>query len=380
MPPFFDRFRGIVPRRRRRATGLIAPKESIWKRMPDHVFVRLVAFCELEDIASLTLACRLTHARILRNESAISQAYLSMRKKKPGSEFEGDNFLSPGDDLTFITELFPPPPPQYAACEGQEDVEYSLAYLTDLKRCWATCVRLSFHLADHVVRYHLETDTIARPLWSSSKTEKEVVYTKAVGELQARLLHPLAYAIFFLESSASPEWGSSDQMTDLASFMRRQQFILQEPPFTDTQILLSTQHCMELLCSTVRRLMGPDFPWASSESWVTLLLLTSTLERVVQFFQSIASDTENHTQSASTSWSHRKEFLWQMRSDLGQYMASIGQISGPNSEGGPMLDHVWFGAAHQELLLREAIPHRPEYPVPVLHGSEVTLHCKFCYH
>lgn len=161
--------------------------------------------------------------------------------------------------------------------------------------------------------------------------------------------------------------------------MQRQQSILQEPPFTDTQILLSTQHCMELLCSTVRRLMGPDFPWASSESWVALLLLTSTVERVVQFFHAIASDTENHAQSTSTSWSHRKEFLWQMRNDLGQYMASIGQVSGPNSNGGPMLDHVWFGAAHRELLQREAIPHCPEYPVSVLHGSEVTLHCKFCY-
>jgi hypothetical protein len=60
-----------------------------------------------------------------------------------------------------------------------------------LHRCWKTCLRLSYHLADHVVEHHLETDPLAQPLWSSSKTEKEVVYSKAVASLQAKLLHPM---------------------------------------------------------------------------------------------------------------------------------------------------------------------------------------------
>jgi hypothetical protein len=102
-----------------------------------------------------------------------------------------DGVLSPGDDIAFISELFPPPPPEYNSDMDQDNAGYSLGYLGDLTRCWKTCIRLSYHLADHVVEHHLETDPIAHPLWSSSKTEKEVVYSKAVVSLQAKLLYPM---------------------------------------------------------------------------------------------------------------------------------------------------------------------------------------------
>jgi hypothetical protein len=120
----------------------------------------------------------------------IAQTYLNLRRQKWTRQNENDAGLSPGDDLTFISELFPPPPPQYAVGEHYySDAEYSLAYLADLKRCWTTCIQLSYHLADHAVRHHLETDSIARPLWLSSKTEKEFIYSKAVEATQAKLLH-----------------------------------------------------------------------------------------------------------------------------------------------------------------------------------------------
>lgn len=37
-----------------------------------------------------------------------------------------------------------------------------MAYLADLERCWSTCIRFSYDLADHVVRYHLGNDSIAQ--------------------------------------------------------------------------------------------------------------------------------------------------------------------------------------------------------------------------
>lgn len=131
---------------------------------------------------------------------------------------------------------------------------------------------------------------------------------------------------------------------------------------------------MQLLCKTVQRLMSPDFPYSSLESWVSLLLLTSTLEKILQFFLAIAADEENiHT----STWSHRKEFMWRMREDLGQYVAFKGKSPGNNSISKPSLDQVFFKAAYQEMTRRGAIPHSAD-PIPILHGSTLALHCAYC--
>lgn len=191
MPPFFDRFRAAVSRRSKRVSISLTPKESVWERLPDDVLVRIVALCEIDDIKSLALACRLLHRRIFEAEFAISRSYIKLRCRNTSFDNDCDISLSPGDDLSFITELFPPDPPLYALGECHHHAEYSLAYLADLIRCWSTCVRLSYHLADNVVRHHLETDSAARPIWSFSKTEKELVYSKAVEKLQGKLLHPM---------------------------------------------------------------------------------------------------------------------------------------------------------------------------------------------
>ncbi|KAJ6112053.1 hypothetical protein N7523_008114 [Penicillium sp. IBT 18751x] len=393
MSPFFDRLRTKVSRRAKRSSLLIIHKEPIWKRLPDNVLVRITSFSELEDIVSLALTCRFLHHRIAKSEYAIAHAILDLHTKKRNLEdyYEDGVELSPDDDLTFISELFPPPPPQYAVGEGHDDAGYTLGYLADLKRCWSTCIRLSYHLADHVVRHHLETDSLARPLWSCSKTEKEYVYSKAVETLQARLLRPLAYAIFFLENSSDDSFdcGSSDHVKNFCASFKRQQAILQGPPFNNTRNIILTEHCLQLLCSTVRRLMHPEFGHSTSESWVSLLLLNSTMERIVEFFHAIAEDDEK-TQTLShghghglghghvSTWSARREFLWQMRDDLGHHMASLREGSAKDDDDILTLDHVWFKAAYQEMVRRGAIPHSPEQLVPVLYGSAVRLDCAYC--
>lgn len=190
MPPNFNRFRTVLSRRGRRSSFPVTPKESVWKRLPDNVLVKLVSLCGLEEIVSLALTCRLLHRRVFKNELAISHSYMNLRRNLSTSGDE-DISISPGDDLTFISELFPPPPPQYAVGDGHADADYSFAYLADLQRCWKTCIHLSYYLAEYTVRHHLETDPIARPLWNSSKTEKEFVYSKAVAMLHEKLIYPL---------------------------------------------------------------------------------------------------------------------------------------------------------------------------------------------
>jgi hypothetical protein len=166
----------------------------------------------------------------------------------------------------------------------------------------------------------------------------------------------------------------------MASSIERQQTILQKAPFTDTQIFLSTHHCMHLLFSTVQRLMGPEIPHSSAESWISLLLTTSTMERIVSFFVSVAKDDHSKRKVVHDStWSHRKEFLLSMRKDLNDYMASVSD-HGKNTNHEPELNHVWFQAACHEMDRRGAIPHTvQDTEVHILHGSVVKLECESCY-
>lgn len=376
----------------------VGPKASGWKRLPSHVFVTILASCDLKDIGSLFLSCRALHDRVYKLEFAIAWAYIQLRKQMQHQSHCIDGGLSPGDDISFISELFPSPPPEYSTGMAHDNAGYSLGYLGDLKRCWNTCIRLSHHLADHVVEHHLETDAIAQLLWSSSKTEREVVYSKAVASLQAKLLYPMygptmlffleaylleyrAYAVFFLESLASSDSDSdhSGHHKNMACSIERQQSILRKAPFDDTLIFLSTHHCMQLLFSTVQRLMGPEIPHSSAGSWLSILLTTSTMERILDFFVSIAKDDQRkQIGEHDSTWSHRKEFLWAMRKDLNEYMASFNDHGEQTLE--PKLNHIWFQAARNEMDRRGAIPHTVNYSeVHVLLGSVVKWECEYCY-
>lgn len=336
---------------RRRSTRKYSTrqKQSIWETLPSDILIRILIQCELNDIYALSLVCRVLRRRIYQHEPAIAQEYLCCRLHQ-----HYPAVLSSGDNLTFIYNLFPPPPPHYPATDGSLEnnfPEYSLSYLSDLTRCWRTCIRLSFYLAESAVQHHLETDTTIRGV-----SEQEAIYSKAVFQLQDKLLHPIAYLIFFLESDAAT--------TPLS--IETQQSILQQPPFTDTQILLSTHHCMTLLCNCLRRLMAPDIQYPSTEPWLRLLLTTSTLERTLNFFAAAAiTDTNTADEkkekvagsTSSASWTPRMEFIWQMRNDWEQILSatreSIYDLDTKNeairvlSTAG--VEEVWFEAAKREV-------------------------------
>ena len=370
-------------------------KESFWEVIPSNILIQILAQCELSDIYSLNLVCRVLHRRVYQHEPAIAQEYLFRRLHQhyPAS-------LSPGDNLTFIYNLFPPPPPHYPAADGSPEdnlPEYSFCYLTDLARCWKTCIRLSFYLAESVVQHQLETDTTIRDV-----SAQEAIYSKAVCQLQDKLLHPMyvqipltiqftiqhltgarASLIFFLESDATT-----------SSSIESQQSILQQSPFTDTQILLSTHHCMTLLCNCLRHLMAPDIHYPSTEPWLRLLLTTSTLERTLDFFTAAATsttceDNENRkklTKLSDATWTPRMEFIWQMRNDWEQILSATKEstrdletkneaIRSLSTSG---VEDVWFEAARRELDRRDMIPHACGEGIPVLHEATTRLRCEFC--
>ncbi|KAL4897577.1 hypothetical protein BDV59DRAFT_46389 [Aspergillus ambiguus] len=374
---FVRRARKSISIHRKAATSPIYQEQPIWARLPTSILVKILAKCELSDIYRLMLSGRLLHQRIREHEPAIAQAYLHNRRLQNRFIEDAQNEIStsPGDDLAFIADLFPPPPPQYTNNNSTDDQpDYSFGYMADLTRCWRTCIRLSYFLAEYVVLQHLQTDPLAKPLWASSKTEKELVYSKGIDQLQSRLLSPMAYLIFFLETIAS----ASSTLPSLET----QKSILQQPPFTSTHILLSTHHCMHLLCSTVRRMMAPEIPSSSTEHWLSLLLTTSTLERILDFFTAAAADQAaregptNHSHTTLPTWTNRMEFMWRMRSDWGEYLASNAETGGASTP--PGLNAIWFEAARRELSRRGAIPHRCGDAVPILHGSAVVLRCGLC--
>ena len=122
--------------------------------------------------------------------------------------------------------------------------------------------------------------------------------------------------------------------------------------------------------------MAPDITSASTEAWLGLLLTTSTLERIMEFFVAAATDESVKVAAAganghSPTWTNRMEFMWQMRRDWGEFVAS-GVLTPPK------LSEVWFEAAQREICRRGAIPHECEEVVPVLHGSGIALRCEFC--
>lgn len=127
--------------------------------------------------------------------------------------------------------------------------------------------------------------------------------------------------------------------------------------------------------------MGPEITRSSAESWISLLLTMSTMERIVKFFVSVSKDDhKKEKETHDPTWSHRKEFLLSMRQDLNDYMASVSD-HGKNTQHEPELNHIWFQAASREMDRRGAIPHTVEdAEVHVLHGSVLKMECESCYH
>ncbi|OJJ99942.1 hypothetical protein ASPACDRAFT_43580 [Aspergillus aculeatus ATCC 16872] len=434
MSHFLEHLRQVVRQARRHPSSQRPRKSPItskparntrtaWEKLPVDVLVKILVQCELEEIHSFSATCRLLHQRVYHNEAAIAKAYLQHRRREDPYHLQRcqEPNIAIGDDLTFVSDLFPPPPPHYTPSGTlEESPDYSFGYLTDLTRCWRTCVRLSFYLAEYLVQHYLETDPTARELWASSKTEKEFVYSKGVGALQARLLPSITYLVYFLESCA-------DTTTPTHS-LDCQERILQEPPFTDPDVLLSTHHTMHTLIHTVRHLMAPDIPYTSSQTWVSLLLTTSTLERIVDLFVAVAADSNQqqpdprkkkekhdhqrqhhhshspnnnhndhppiqtqshphthtpHRSETDTHWSHRMDFLWHMRRDYGDYLAALvgdDQTDAPDTGHSgmvPRLQEIWFAAAERAIRERGLAAHAPEV-VRVLHGGGPRLGCAVC--
>lgn len=95
----------------------------------------------------------------------------------------------------------------------------------------------------------------------------------------------------------------------LHHLLEEQQSILQWPPFTTTEVFLSTHHCMT-----------PEFPPSRPKAGVSKYFFTTyTLEKILDFSSRLRTinlqKPSAHNRNVSSTWTKRREFVLRMRKD-----------------------------------------------------------------
>lgn len=111
---------------------------------------------------------------------------------------------------------------------------------------------------------------------------------------------------YFLETDAIRETRKHHHLHHL---LEEQQSILQWPPFTTTEVFLSTHHCMT-----------PEFPPSRPKAGVSKYFFTTyTLEKILDFSSRLRTinlqKPSAHNRNVSSTWTKRREFVLRMRKD-----------------------------------------------------------------
>jgi hypothetical protein len=203
------------------------------------------------------------------------------------------------------------------------------------------------------------------------------------------------YTLFFLEAFSRGRQKLQDtlysafkagqlpvpvQPVDRTEFYRRiQEKILQSGPFVDTRTLVSTHHCFTLLVHYLRLTLAPDNSpsHSQSDSFISMMLSTSGLGRVVEYFA--AEKGEGNNQRAM-----RKEFMRRMQADWDASRNDVAALKvyggGEESIRPPLVREIWLERARRELKARGAIPHRSEDDSVVVlwEGARINIGCSLC--
>jgi hypothetical protein len=151
--------------------------------------------------------------------------------------------------------------------------------------------------------------------------------------------------------------------------------ILTKPPFSTSRTLISTHHCMHLLVSYLRRTLSPEAPHTQNDSWISLLLTTSGLARIVEFFA--AEKGIGGSQRAK-----RRDFMRKMQADWEERrkVGAAAMVFGTSEESTkpPPIREIWFEAAKMEMLARNAAPHQTEEWVEIWDNGRISVGCANC--
>lgn len=128
--------------------------------------------------------------------------------------------------------------------------------------------------------------------------------------------------------------------------------ILRSPPFTSTQTLLDSHHCMCLLVSCLVRTLSslPGQAEVINAHWMGGLFTASGFQRVVEYFSAEIGDSDNTRMK-------RKQFMTNFARDIDFYMQEEmhQHVYSPPSDGHPPyppIQEVWLDAAKGEIRRR----------------------------
>ncbi|KAG5300964.1 F-box domain-containing protein [Histoplasma ohiense] len=362
---------------------------SCWGRLPVEIKINIFRRCRLQDVVNLRLVSRAFSTLIDIHEQAISREYLRLRRhgSLPSPIDESRTYTrEPEDDVILLSDLFPPP----RAENGANDV-YSFRYLWSLRRRQEACSKLANHLADSVLERYLQSDPAHRAVFTSKK-DFQAYREGGIAQLQFKLTPLMFYTLFFLETYAQAR---SELQSNLYAvykagrlpvtiqpadrtimFRKLQAKIVSSPPFTNTRTLVSTHHCIHLLVSYLQLTLSSEPPFPTScDLWISMLLTTSGLGRIAEFFAAEKGGGNNQR-------SIRREFMRNMQADLdairNDERASKVYGSGEESRRPPRLREIWFEAARNEMEVRGVMPHQTEDWVIVWEGAKISIGCQNC--
>ncbi|EEH33721.2 F-box domain-containing protein [Paracoccidioides lutzii Pb01] len=393
-------------------------RPSFWGWLPVEIQINIFSHCRLQDIVHLRLASRAFTTLIDTHEEAISRKYLRLRRhgSLPSPIDESRTYTrEPEDDVILLSDLFPPP-----RRENSDQGVYTFRYLWSLRKRQEVCSKLSYYLADRVLDRYMQTSPENEPPFASKK-DLQASHECRVAQLQFKLtplmcvniyllldatpisidqimiisiltITPRFYTLFFLETYARARLDLQSDLyaTYLAGrlpvpiqppdrsrmFRKLQAEIVRTPPFTNTRTLISTHHCTHLLVSYLRFTLSPEPPFHTScDPWISMLLTTSGLGRIAEFFAAEKGGGNNQR-------TMRKEFMRNMQADWdasrNDVRACMVYGDGEESVKPPPIREIWFEAARTEMRVRGVLPHQTEDWVEVSGGARISIGCQNC--
>ncbi|EZF71022.1 hypothetical protein H105_06654 [Trichophyton soudanense CBS 452.61] len=365
---------------------------SCWDELPVELVVNIFGLCRLQDLGSLLLVCRKFWYLLQVHEEAITREYLRIRRHGtlPSRNHKPSHYTrAPEDDVILLSDLFPP---FVEDTSGRE--HYSFRYLADLRRRQEVCSKLSYYLADHVLdRFMEENPGWVKSLSHLPKPTQQKIMDRGNALLKSKLTPLMFYTMYFLKKYDEARLELQDSLYEAfeagklpvpvqprdRSIMYRslQTKILQAYPFLDSRALISAHHCIRLLIFSLHRVLVAETPVTTScEKFIIMLLSTSGLERVTEFF---AAEKGGSNQRAM-----RKEFMRKTQLDWDNYRNDPKALKVFDALSGdchypPLMTEIWTGPAIEEISRRKLlIQHSNEDFVTLWNDAHISLGCSYC--
>lgn len=163
-------------------------------------------------------------------------------------------------------------------------------------------------------------------------------------------------------------------------YRKLQAKILQAPPFTDKQTFISVHHCISLLILSLHRILMAETPVrAACEKFESILLTTSGLGRITEFFAAEKGGGSNQR-------AMRREFMRKMQLDWDAYRNDSKALkvfggADDHDEGfatPPPVREIWIESAADEMKRREFTSHENNDFVVPWEGAQISIGCRNC--